>query len=56
VKGDLTSKESSIVQTAMTIAPSFIHLNSFMYEPLIDVGGEKMIEIAKKLISLNGQK
>jgi energy-coupling factor transporter ATP-binding protein EcfA2 len=36
---DLEQNELSIVQTSMTIAPSFIHLNSFMYEPLIDVGG-----------------
>jgi hypothetical protein len=53
VKGDLTPEENSIVQTAMTIAPSFIHLNSFMYEPLIDVGGEKMVEIASALLKLN---
>ena len=55
VKNDLTSEEKSVVQTAMTIAPSFIHLNSFMYEPLIDVGGEKMIAVAKDLADLNGK-
>jgi hypothetical protein len=53
VQNDLTSEEKPVVQTAMTIAPSFIHLNSFMYEPLIDVGGEKMIAVAKDLVDLN---
>ena len=53
VQNDLTSEEKSVVQTTMTIAPSFIHLNSFMYEPLIDVGGEKMIAVTKDLVDLN---
>lgn len=52
--GDLLDEEKSILQTCFIIAPSFIHLNSFMYEPLVDVGTEKIKDTASKIIALCG--
>ncbi len=52
ISNDLTVEERKTLLTAFTIAPSFIHINSFMYEPLVDVGTEKLIEVANEIISL----
>lgn len=52
IKGSISDSERIIIQTAQTIAPSFIHVNSFMFEPLIDVGTAKLIESARDIRSL----
>ncbi|AUD63402.1 hypothetical protein BK010_07280 [Tenericutes bacterium MO-XQ] len=49
----LTVEEKRLYDRAVTVAPSFIHVNSFMYEPLIDVGSEKLLSIAQELIIVN---
>lgn len=49
----LTVDEKKLYDRAVTVAPSFIHVNSFMYEPLIDVGSEKLLSIAHELILAN---
>lgn len=49
IKNELPDETLQIIQTSMTIAPSFIHVNSFMFEPLIDVGAEKLKETAQKI-------
>jgi len=49
----LTLDEKKLYDRAVTVAPSFIHVNSFMYEPLIDVGSEKLLSIAQELIIAN---
>lgn len=49
----LSNDEQRVFNRAITVAPSFIHVNSFMYEPLIDVGSEKLLNIAQELILLN---
>lgn len=51
IKEFLDNDEASMLNTAMTIAPSFIHVNSFMYEPLIDIGTAKLKETITKLIN-----
>lgn len=52
VSNYLNEEEKNKLKTAFTVAPSFIHVNSFMYEPLVDVGFEKLIEVAKDINSL----
>jgi hypothetical protein len=49
----LTLDEKKLYDRAVTVAPSFIHVNSFLYEPLIDVGSEKLLSIAQELIIAN---
>ncbi|MHB8096563.1 MAG: hypothetical protein ACYDEI_02760 [Erysipelotrichaceae bacterium] len=53
IKPNLTKEEIITIDTCLITSPSFIHVNSFMYEPLIDIGCERLIESAnllKKLI------
>lgn len=50
IKNDVEESILKVIQTAMTISPSFIHVNSFMFEPLVDVGTEKLKEVASQLI------
>lgn len=52
ISNDIDENKKSILLTAFTIAPSFVHINSFMFEPLIDVGTEKLIDISKKVLTL----
>lgn len=54
LKSHLTQIENDLINSALTIAPPFIHVNSFMYEPLIDIGSERIIDCAKQLLSING--
>ena len=53
IRPNLTKEEIITIDTCLITSPSFIHVNSFMYEPLIDIGCERLIESAnllKKLI------
>lgn len=52
IKESIPDHIKIIIQTEQTIAPSFIHVNSFMFEPLIDVGTEKLIESARNIRKL----
>ena len=52
ISNNIDENKKSILLTAFTIAPSFVHINSFMFEPLIDVGTEKLIDISKKVLTL----
>ena len=52
ISNDIDENKKSTLLTAFTIAPSFVHINSFMFEPLIDVGTEKLIDISKKVLTL----
>jgi len=49
----LSIDEKKLFDRAITVAPSFIHVNSFMYEPLIDVGSEKLLAISREMITAN---
>lgn len=50
----LGNDEKKLYDKAIIVAPSFIHVNSFMYEPLIDVGSEKLLAISQELLGANG--
>ena len=52
IKVKLNEDELKVVETIRVIAPSFIHVNSFMYEPLIDIGTERMKVISSDLIRI----
>ena len=45
----LTIEEKEKVTEANVIAPSYVHANSFMYEPLIDVGCGELIDVVSWL-------
>lgn len=47
----LNDEEKKKIIEINVIAPSYAHANSFMYEPLIDVGSDKLIESYNWLIS-----
>ena len=49
----LNESEIFLLTEANIISPSFLHANSFMYEPLIDVGSKPLVDIAGKLRVLN---
>lgn len=51
--GLITDDEYGKMLEANIVAPSYVHANSFMYEPLIDVGAEKLIEIARWIDSIS---
>ncbi len=51
--GYLTDEEFSIVIEANVVSPSYVHANSFMYEPLIDVDSSTLIEVADKIRFIN---
>lgn len=48
----LSDNEKRNVTSASLISPSYLHANSFMYEPLIDVGLHDLIESARWLLSV----
>lgn len=52
IKNDLNKFELETIQMALIVSPSFIHVNSFMFEPLVDVGTEKLKDVAKKIYNL----
>lgn len=52
-RGCLSNDELLIITRANIVAPSCVHANSFMYEPLIDVDSSPLIEIVNELIRLN---
>ena len=49
----LSEKQKRDVRNANLVSPSYLHANSFMYEPLIDVGLSDLIESAKWLLNSN---
>lgn len=51
--GCLSEEELSVVIEANVVSPSYVHANSFMYEPLIDVDSATLIDIANKVKSIN---
>ena len=41
-----------IITEAFIIAPTFVHLNGFMVEPLVDIGAHRMVSLADELRTL----
>lgn len=56
IKEKLSSNELNVIESSRVIAPSFIHVNSFMYEPLIDVGTERLRFVTNELINIVDQR
>ncbi|MCQ2814969.1 MAG: hypothetical protein MJ227_01590 [Bacilli bacterium] len=52
IKNSLDENLLKVIQTALIVSPSFIHVNSFMFEPLIDVGTERLKETASEIMNL----
>lgn len=51
--GDLlTSKVLNIIEKVQISTPEFIHCNSFMYEPLIDIEGTYLLDLYKEIKGL----
>ena len=51
--GYLSEEELSVVIEANVISPSYIHANSFMYEPLIDIDSSTLVAVANKIKNLD---
>ena len=49
----LKPEEKRSVTSASLASPSYLHANSFMYEPLIDVGFNDLVESATWLLNVN---
>lgn len=50
----LTSEQTKIVDEINLITPESIHINSFMYEPIIDMSDWMLKELYKNVLRLNG--
>lgn len=50
----LTKEQIKIVDEVNLMTPESIHLNSFMYEPIIDMSDWSLKELYKKVLNLNG--
>lgn len=48
----LDENEEKILKSVLIITPELIHINSFMYEPLIDMWDFSLIELYKKVENL----
>ncbi len=49
----LSQDEEEMIEGINVICPSYVHINSFMYEPLIDVGSEKLSEAYRIIKNAN---
>ena len=49
----LSQEEKDSIETINIVCPPYVHVNSFMYEPLIDVGGEELKKQYAFLSNLN---
>lgn len=52
----LTEHTKSCLEEVQLSTPEFIHGNAFMYEPLIDIDGEYLVKLYKKIILLEDDK
>ena len=53
VKNRLDHFAMDTIERALMISPVAIHVNSFMYEPLIDVSGWELVNLCKDIITLS---
>lgn len=53
LKNRLSSKTIELIDRVLIATPEFIHGNSFMYEPLIDIDGEYLFNLYKNVRDLN---
>lgn len=50
----LSEEESKIIDEVNLMTPESIHLNSFMYEPIIDMSDWALKQLYKEVLNLNG--
>lgn len=50
----LTKEQQQIIEEVNLLTPEAIHINSFMYEPIIDMSDWMLKELYKKVLGLNG--
>lgn len=55
-KDRLSEEEKSIIRKVLVITPEHIHVNSFMYEPLLDTSITALIELYKDTKNLLSNK
>ena len=54
VKSKIRDDDKKIVTKAIISVPEFIHLNSFMYEPLVDITTSSLQKIYREINMFNG--
>ena len=54
VKDKLDAVSLGIIERVLMISPAAIHVNSFMYEPLVDVSGWELVDLYHDIKSLLG--
>lgn len=52
-KSHLSQEEKDVIEAINVICPPYVHVNSFMYEPLIDVSGDELKKQYMSLSNLN---
>ena len=52
VKSNLDKDDIKLISKAIISIPEFIHLNSFMYEPLVDIATNRLKKIYDETINL----
>ena len=55
VEDELFTSTSRILDKVALMTPEVIHLNSFMYEPILDMSGRHLAELYKEVKGLGGQ-
>ena len=53
IKDKLDASAKDIIERTLIISPAAIHVNSFMYEPLIDVSGWELVDLYNDIKSLS---
>ena len=54
-KNYLNDEQHRIINEVNLMTPESIHLNSFMYEPIIDMSNWTLKQLYKKVLYLNGK-
>lgn len=49
IKSDISEEDKKIITKAIISIPEFIHLNSFMYEPLVDITTSSLQKLYKEI-------
>lgn len=53
VKDKLKASSKDVIERTLMVSPAAIHMNSFMYEPLIDISGWELINLYNDINKLN---
>lgn len=53
IKKELSDDEKRIIQKVLMITPENIHINSFMFEPILDISLDHLYTCLEKVKNLN---